>query len=175
MLLLFREGFYKKNVPTSSHTSAPYLSILHVELFWKFSLWSLKVKKQLRSSLISSQCKASLFLKISFPFLFILSLILAFVFVYFEVIAFRNNLLCYSFLSRYMLEVLFAKVIVFFELWINLMSSWSAVWKLLLAFLNLMSLTRTIKFFSNAEGFLASFGGMQCFYFSSYFSMFLFC
>ena len=75
------------------------------------------------SSLISSRCKASLFFKISFPFLVILSLIILFVFLYFEVIAFRNNLLCSSFVSRYMLEILSEKAIVFFESWINLMSS----------------------------------------------------
>ena len=114
---------------------------LTVGLFWKFSLWSLRVKKQLLSSLISSRFKASLFFKISFPFLFILSLIFVFVFFYFEVIGFRNNWLCSSFLSRYMFEVLSAEVIVFFELWINLMSSWRVFWKSLLAFLNLMSLT----------------------------------
>ena len=54
-----------------------------------------------------------------------------FVFLYFELIAFRNNfLLCSSLVSRHMLEVLSAKVVVFFELSINLMSSWSVVWNL---------------------------------------------
>ena len=141
-------------------------------LFWKLSLWSLRVKKQLLSSLMSSRCKASFFFKMSFPFLFILSLIFVFVFLYFEVISFRNNLLCSSFVSQYMLEVLSAKVIAFFELWINLISSWSLVWKSLLAFLNLMSLTTAINSFSNAESSLTCFGERNVF--SPYFSNFLF-
>ena len=142
-------------------------------MFLKFSSWSLRKKKQLLSSLITSQCKASLFFKISFPFLLILSLIFVFVFLYFKVIAFRNNLLCSSFVSRYMLEVLFPKVTVFFELWINPLSSWSVVWKSLLPFLNLMSLTTAINSFSNAESSLTCFGEFDVF--SPYFYTLLFC
>ena len=41
-------------------------------------------------------------------------------FFYFELIGFLNNLLCSSFVSRYILEVLSLKAIVFFELRINL-------------------------------------------------------
>ena len=149
------------------------LMSLTVGLFWKLSLWSLRVKKKLLPSLIYGQCKASLFFKLSFPFLFILSLIFVFVFLYFGVIAFRNNLLCSSFVSRYMLEVLSAKVFVFFELWVNLTSYWSVVWKSLLVFLNLMSLTTTIKSFSNVESSLTCFGEWNVF--SPYFSTYPFC
>ena len=146
---------------------------LTVGLFWKFFLWSLRMKKQILSLLISSRCKASLFFKISFPYLFISSLIFVFVFLYFEVIVFRNYLVCLSVVSRYMLEFLSVKVIVFFELWINLMSYWSVVGKSLLAFLNLMSSTKAINSFSNAESSSTCFG--QCNIFSQYFSNFLFC
>ena len=112
--------------------------------------------------MISSWYKASLFFKIYFPFLFILSLIFVFFFLYFEVIAVRNNLLCSSFVSRYMLEVIYPRrsflslscELICFNLfyeWINLFS-WRVVWKSLLAFLILMSSTAaTIESFSNGE------------------------
>ena len=51
---------------------------LTVGLFWKFSLRSLRVKKQLLSSLIPSRCKTCLFFTIPFPFLVIFSLIFLF-------------------------------------------------------------------------------------------------
>ena len=60
---------------------------LTVRLFWKFSIWSLRVQKQSLSS--------SFF----FIFFFILFLIFVFVFLYFEVIAFCDNLSCSSFVS----------------------------------------------------------------------------
>ena len=99
----------------------------------------------------------------SLPFSFILTLIFVFVFLYFQVTAFRDNLLCSPFVSRYMLEFLSAKVIVFFELWINLMSSWNVVWKSLLAFLNLMSLTTAINSSSNVKSSLSCFSGNAMF------------
>ena len=65
-----------------------------VELFWNFSLWFLSVKKQLLSSLISSRFKTSLFFRISFSFFCLFYLWFLYVFLYFEVIAFRNNMWC---------------------------------------------------------------------------------
>ena len=77
-----------------------------------------------------------------------------------------SNLLCSSFVNQYMFEVLSAKDIIFFEIWINFVSSWSVVWKALLAFLNLMTFTTAIKSFSNAEIYLTCFG--ECNLFSPY-------
>ena len=97
---------------------------LTVGLFWKYSSWSFKMKKKknflhwyrVRVRLLCSSKSLFLFCLFYLWFFF-------FVFLYFEVIAFHNNLLCCSLVSRYMLEALSARVIVFFELWVKLMSS----------------------------------------------------
>ena len=83
-----------------------------VELFKKFSLWSFKVIKQLFLLLTSirSNIYLSAFSIICFPLMSILFLMLLFVFLCVDVIAFFRILTYSSLVNRYMLDDLSAKV-----------------------------------------------------------------
>ena len=75
-------------------------------LFWKFSLWSFSMIKQLLSPLMSMRCSTSLSFRIFLPLMLILFLMLLFEFLYVEVIELFKRVLYWSLLNLYMLLVL---------------------------------------------------------------------
>ena len=81
-------------------------------LFWKFSLSSFSVIKQLLYPLMSMCCSTSLSFKMFLPLVLTFCSILLFHFLYVEVMELFKSILYQSLLSLYMLLVLSANVIV---------------------------------------------------------------
>ena len=115
---------------------------------WTFSLWSFSDIKQLFSPFVFIVLKTLLLRKTCFPaaLIFLLTLLLAFFYV--EVIESFSILYYSSLVKRYMFAILYAYVIVLFDIFILFKSCCSLSWKWFPTFLKLMFLTNKINSFS---------------------------
>ena len=116
-------------------------------LFWKFSLWSFSVIKQLLSPLMSMRFITSLSFRMFLPLIFFLMLM--FDFLYVEVMELFKRVLYWSLLNLYMFLVLFANVIVLSDVLIIFISCWNFFWNWFFTFLNFMTFTKAVKSFSD--------------------------
>ena len=122
---------------------------LVVGWFEKLALWSFKVIKQLAVPFTSTLSYIFFYLAYLIPSQFILLSVSLMDFLHLVVTAFCNRRRYSSFSSRYIFDVLSAKVNVFFNERTFLKSSCNFIWKSFLTLRNLIFFTKSTRSSSN--------------------------